>query len=274
MKWALADLAPLTFNAVRFLAAGLLVVVVTRMRGRRWTFERAHWPWLIALGLLGNTVYQVLFIYGADATTADNAALMLATMPVWVSLLGSLAGTEEVRPRGWMGIGLSFLGIACIILGSDRAAHFEFGGATLQGDLLMLVATLCWSAYTMLMRLAVRRYDSLAVTSFCTVVGAVPLVLLGLPDLFGAGGQAPPAAFLAAALSGTLAIGLAYFFWNYAISHLGSAHTSFYSNLTPIVALVTAWLWLGETLTVAQGMGAALAISGVVLARRHSRPVG
>jgi drug/metabolite transporter (DMT)-like permease len=103
----------------------------------------------------------------------------------------------------------------------------------------------------------------------------VPLVLLGLPDLLGAEGrQASPVAFGAAALSGCLAIGLAYFFWNYAISHLGSAHTSFYSNLTPIVALLTAWLWLGETLTLTQGLGAALAISGVVLARRHSRPLG
>lgn len=48
--------------------------------------------------------------------------------------------------------------------------------------------------------------------------------------------------------------------------------TSLYSNLTPAIALVTAWLALGETLTLQQAGGAALAVAGVVLARRHARP--
>lgn len=271
IKFALAELDPLSFNSVRFTAAALVMLTLARLSGRRWSFERRHLPWLIGLSLLGNSLYQLLFIFGAARTTADNAALMLGTVPAWVALGGSLTGQERIRPLGWCGIALSLLGISLIITGADREATFRFGGATLAGDLLVLVATLCWSAYTVLCRHAFQHYGAMTFTSFSTLVGSVPLVLLGLPELTQA--QASPGAWIAAVLSGSLAIGLSYFFWNYGISQMGSARTALYSNFTPVIALGAAWLWLGETLTSRQGVGAALAIFGVILARHATRPV-
>lgn len=274
VKLGLAEMPPLAFNSVRFLTGGAVLAIAAKASGQPWRFELRHLPFLIGLGLLGNTIYQLLFIYGIAATTADNAALILATVPVWVALGGSLAGTERVAGRGWLGVGLSFLGIALIILGSDRSAELRFGGPTLRGDALVLLGTLCWSLYTLLGRLAMRHYRPLTVTSFCTLVGAAPLVLLGLPDLVALRGACVSSTAWAAALfSGFTAIGLAYFFWNHGISRLGSARTSLYSNLTPLIALFTAWLVLGETLTRQQGWGALAAVAGVALARRHTRPV-
>ncbi len=274
VKLALSEIPPMAFNAVRFLAGGTVLAIAAHATGRRWRFERRHLPFRIGLGLFGHSLYQLLFILGADATTADNAALILATVPVWVALGGSLAGTEKVEGRGWLGVGLSLAGIVLIVLGSDRAAEFHFGGATLRGDVLIFVATLCWSTSTLLLRLAVRHYRPMTVASFCTSVGAVPLVLAGLPQLAALDhSQVSATAWAAGVFSGIFAIALGFLFWNYGISRLGSARTSQYSNLVPLIALATAWLVLGETLTPQQGGGAVLAIAGVVLARRHTRPV-
>lgn len=273
VKFALAEIPPLAFNSVRFTAVVIAVGVIARAAGYRWRIARRHLPGLIALGLLGNALYQLLFIYGAAVTTADNAALILSTVPVWVALVGSLAGLERVAAVGWLGVLLSFSGIVLIITGSDRGADFEFGGPTLAGDLLVLLATFCWSAYTLLVRLPMRHYRSMTVTGFCIVTGAVPLILAGLPEL----AALDPArislgAWAAAVFSGFFSIGAAYFAWTYAISKQGSARTSLYSNLVPVVGLLTAWLWLGETLTPRQGWGAALAVAGVVLARGYTAP--
>jgi drug/metabolite transporter (DMT)-like permease len=273
VKFGLSELPPLAFNAVRFLLSGATLALLTRAAGQNWRFQRRHLPFLIGLGLLGNTFYQLLFIYGVAATSADNAALILATVPAWVALGGSLAGLERVGRNGWLGVGLSFAGIVMIVLGADHGADFRFGGASLRGDGLMLLCTLCWSAFTLLGRLAMRHYRPLAVTSFCGVVGALPLVLLGLPDLVTLDrASVSAAAWAAAVCSGLFAIGLATLCWNLGVSRLGSARTSLYSNLTPPVALGVAWLTLGETLTVQQGWGALLAIAGVVLARRFTAP--
>ncbi|MEM7350621.1 MAG: DMT family transporter [Acidobacteriota bacterium] len=274
IKFALAEMPPLAFNTVRFLAASLVVGSVARAAGYRWRIQKRHWPMLIGLGLVGNSLYQMLFVYGAEVTTAANAALLLGTVPVWVALAGTLLGMERLRPGGWLGVGLSLLGIVLIIVGGDRGADFRFGGATLRGDILVFAATLCWSAYTLLVRLAMRHYRPMTVTSFCTVMGALPLVLVGLPELAALDhGQISVGAWTAAVFSGAVSIGLAYFVWNHGISRLGSARTALYSNLVPGFALVTAWLWLGETLTALQGWGALLAICGVVLARRNTRAV-
>ncbi len=274
IKFALAALPPLVFVGLRFIIASGVMVGLALATGHRLNFQRRHWLPLIGLGLVGNTTYQLFFVFGVDNTTADNASLILATVPAWVALIGTLAGMERIKLGGWLGILLSLAGIILIISGSDRQAEFHFGGATLRGDFLILLATLCWTLYTLLSRLVMRHYSSTAVTSFSTFMGTIPLVLISAPALIRLDWAAVPlSAWLALTASGIFGIALAYFFWNFGVSSLGSARTSLYSNLVPPVALVTAWLWLGETLTLQQWLGALLALAGVVLARRFTRPI-
>jgi drug/metabolite transporter (DMT)-like permease len=82
--------------------------------------------------------------------------------------------------------------------------------------------------------------------------------------------QIRTSAWIALFVSGIVAIGIAYFFWNYGVSKLGSTRTSIYSNLSLPAALLTAWLWLQETLTPLQWWGTVLAMAGVILARRFT----
>ncbi len=104
-------------------------------------------------------------------------------------------------------------------------------------------------------------------------MGTVPLVLVGIPTMADLDWTAVgTASWIAMVLSGIFAIGLAYFFWNYGVAQLGSARTSIYSNLSLPVALATGWIWLRETLTPMQLVGTLLALGGVILARRFTRP--
>jgi drug/metabolite transporter (DMT)-like permease len=273
VKFALAEIPPVVFMGLRFLVASAAMLALTLAAGYRIDFEPRHIPHLIGLGLVGNTAYQLLFVFAISLTTAENSALILATAPAWVALVGTALGMERVEKVGWLGIGLSLAGIALIIGGSDRLAEFPFGGSSLRGDLLMLAGTLCWALYTLLVRPMTRRYSSVSVTSVSTAIGTIPLVLVGIPAMADLDWSAvSTVAWTAMALSGVFAIGLAYFFWNYGVAQLGSARTSIYSNLSLPAALATAWMWLGETLTPMQAAGTLLALGGVVLARRFTRP--
>ena len=112
VKFALAEMPPLVFNGLRFLGASGIVVILAQLAGHSLKFQRRHLFYLIGLGLLGNTMYQLLFIFGIANTTADNSALILATVPVWVALFGTLLGMERVSGQGWLGVGLSLAGNA------------------------------------------------------------------------------------------------------------------------------------------------------------------
>lgn len=271
VKVALAVLPPLAFNAMRLLLASSIMLILAPTLGYSFRFQRRHWLPLIGLGLAGSTAYQLFFIFGAAHTSADNASLILATVPAWVALAGTLIGTERITGRGWLGVGLSLFGIALIVIGSNRHASLQFGGATLFGDFLILGATLSWSVYTLSSRPILRHYSPIAVTCFANAVGNLPVALLGLPTLAKLDWSAVPLnAWLGVIFSGVFSITLAYFFWNYGVARLGSARTSLYSNLVPPVTLLVAWFWLGETLTWTQALGGVLALVGVALARRFT----
>jgi len=274
IKVALTDLSPLLFASARFLLIVPVMVALAWLTGHSLRVERRYWLQIAGLGLLGNTVYQLLFIFGADRTSADNAALILATVPLFVAVMGSLAGFERVGGVGWLGVGLSLVGIFYLVTGSERGASLEFGGASVFGDLLVLLATLAWSAYTVWMRPVVKHCSPIAVTVLSTAVGSVPLLLMALPVVsVDELAQVTARGWLALAASGMFGICLPYFIWNYGIRELGSARTSLYSYLVPCIALVVAWVWLGETLTGQQFLGGGLAFAGVVLARNFVRSV-
>ena len=76
-----------------------------------------------------------------------------------------------------------------------------------------------------------------------------------------------PISWLALLYSGAVAIALAYFIWYYSIRQIGNTRTAVYSNLIPVVALIIAWLTLGETPTLVQVVGAAAILAGTLLVR-------
>ena len=210
--------------------------------------------------------YQILFIYGIDWTRAGNAALMLSAVPLIVSLLSVALGHEVLSRAGWAGVVLSVAGIGFIVWGSGRG--LSFGSDTVRGDLTMLTAACAWSAYTVLSSPFVRRYGALPVTAWTMWVGTAGLVIVAAPVLATQDWRAvSSAAWGGLVFSGVFAIALAYVLWYYGVRHLGSSRTAVYSNTVPLVALIVAWLSLGEVPSPVQGVGTALLLGGIGLAR-------
>ena len=274
LKVGLADVSPLLFAVGRFVLALAMLLPLAWLTGSSLRIEPRLWPRLIGVGLLGNSLYMLLFVHGAARTSADNAALILATVPVWVVIITSATGTERVTPRGWCGVGLSLAGVVGIVVGSDAGTDLEFGGPGLVGDLLVLLATWAWSGYSVLVRPLVERCSPVSITVLATAVGTVPLVLLALPLVpLAQILSVPSRGWTTLTISALIGIVLPYLFWNQGIRRLGSARTSLYSYLVPPIALVVAGIWLGETLAPAQLLGAALVLVGVVMARQSVRPI-
>ena len=103
IKASLNGLPPLAFKALRFPLAALTVLLILKLRGGVPWPEKVDWPRLIALGLVGNVVYQGFFIFGLNATHAGNASILLATTPVWTMALSTLRGHEKPGLPVWSG---------------------------------------------------------------------------------------------------------------------------------------------------------------------------
>lgn len=257
--------SPLAFNAARFALATLTVLVLVKLSGQSLQLPRRERTRAFIAGLLANTVYQLFFILGLAHTTAGNAALIQATMPMQVAVLSHVLGRERLSPRAWMGVALATAGLGMLIV-LRQGVSLDL--RHLGGDGLMLAAAFTWACYTLYADPLLARVPAMKVTALGFLAGAPPLVLAAAPELAGQQWtELPLAAWGALAFSGVLAIGLGYLGWNFALRQLGSTRTAVYSNATPVVAAVTAWLTLGEQWSPGQLLGAAMVLTGVVITR-------
>lgn len=264
VKFGMQFMEPLAFNGVRVLLAAVVLLTIVRVRGlplppRRQTLM------LLGLGVLGNGVYQVFFVEGISRTRAGNASLVMAAGPAIIAGFGRLHGVEKVHARGYAGIALSVLGIAIVMSGTAAASH---GTASLLGDLLILGGATAWAAYSVMLKPLTHEVDGLQVSALTIVGGAVPLLAVASPAIARTAWTALPIdAWFAVAYSGVLALVVAYLIWYRGIKLIGPTRTSMYGNLQPVIAVLVAWAVLNEVPTLAQGVGAAAVMAGLLLTR-------
>ena len=265
IKAALREFQPMAFNGLRFALATLTIGLLLRHRGTSLRIPREGLWRLVLLGVLGNAIYQLLFIEGIARTTAANASLIMASSPMLVALLATALGRERLQVRGWFGVVLAVAGLTLVLSAQNRVG---FTRVSLAGDLLILAGAATWALYTVLATGVMARTPSLSATLVTFLSGTPVLLLMAVPSFIsqdwrsvGAGG------WLAVAFSGIVAIGLAYLAWNAGLGAVGSTRTVVYSNLTPVVAAGLAWVTLGERWNLAQVLGAAAVLIGIVLTR-------
>ncbi len=268
MKDALDELTPLAFNALRFILASVTVAMLLRAQGRRMLPPRPRdWKKIVPLALAGHVAFQLCFIYGLDRTRAGNAALLLATCPLWVVVLSGLLGRERFSWAVACGAVCTFAGTILLVVGGADAV-----GSSAEGDLIMVGAAVLWALYTIFGRRMVKRHGSLEVTAWTLWAGTPIVVVAGLPGMAQAGlGSLSLSTWIALLHSGLLAIAVAYSIWYRAVGAIGQSRTAVYQNLVPVFALAAAWAWLGETPGLVQLAGASVILAGLVVARRGGR---
>jgi len=265
VKIALAQIPPLAFVALRFGIASVSLALLLRLREGPMRLPPGSLWKLVWLGVIGNTVYQVLFILGLSMTTAANSALILATTPVMVAMMGGLLGLERVTRHVALGIALALCGITLVM----ASRGLTLSRQTLRGDLLVLAGVVCWTVYILGIRALGSGFSTLRITTLTMLTGTPGLLLVGSHQILSLGwGQIGFGAWLGLAYSSLLALVLSYVLYNSSIRLVGGSKTAIYSCVTPVVAVLVAWPMLGERPVPLQGVGTLLIIGGVLLTRR------
>jgi drug/metabolite transporter (DMT)-like permease len=277
VKHAFAQMDPQAFNAVRMLiASAAFLAIIASARRLRGTggrlvsvvvtpapITRRDWVALVLLGLVGHAGYQYFFIGGLARTSVANSSLMLAATPVVIALISAAMGHERIGRLHWLGAALSVFGIY-LVVGHGASG----GGASVTGDAMMFGGVICWAIYTLGSRHLMLRHSPVGVTGVSMAIGTliyVPLVAGNLRAIDW--GAVTGSTWCALIYSALFALCVSYTIWYVAVREIGSARTAVYSNLVPIVAMVTAVVMLGERLTVPRVLGAAAVLLGVALTR-------
>jgi drug/metabolite transporter (DMT)-like permease len=261
-KRAFTDLPPLGFTAVRFLVGSTVLWLLLRRLEPEGETPRELWGRLIALGLIGNTLYQLCFVLGLSRTSATNTSLILSAMPTVLTVSAGVIGLERITRRQRWALAIATVGVLVVIAAKGIATH----GGDLLGDALILAGVGCWTAYSLGIRQLRGQLSALRLTALTMLTGAPGLILAGIPSLLRVRwGEVHATAWVGLAYSTFLSLVASYILWSRAVQRLGPSRAALFTCITPLVATLAAMALLGERPTLAHLAGGGLIVGGVVL---------
>ncbi len=259
-KIALASgFSPFTLALVRFAMSTAMLLPLTLVREGMPQYTKREWLLMLLAGLSGISLYFLFEYRGLEYTTAGNASLILAAIPVLTMIASALIHKSRFGLRIWLGVAASLAGVYLVVrYGADEGAK-----NALLGNLLMLCACLCWVCYIELTGLLGARHSSLSLTCYQGLLASLTLIPLSVGEkvdfyAVSAGG------WWAAVFLGVLCSAVCYILYAHAVRHLLPMRTALFINLNPMSAVLGGVLMLGETVGAVQLAGGGLILLSIV----------
>ncbi len=270
---------PLVVASMRLLPAGVVLLAAVIALGRRWTIASCDFWWFLIFTFIDASLFQFCLARGLAETGAGLGSVIIDSQPLMVALLARSLFGDAINPIGWVGLMIGLLGIICLGAPPELLSNWWLMGDThsitslvRQGEAWMFGAAIAMAFGTVLIRFTCRESDPIAVTGWHMVLGSFPLILWHF--LYDTSPSWPNWSTFewglmtyASLLGSALAYGL--FFWFANREEL----TTFSSLafLTPVFALASGGIWLGERLSLLQWVGVFFVLVSVLLVSQRRR---
>lgn len=269
-KVALADISPVAIVWLRFAMGVVILGAAVAVRKEFALPKQSEWGYFALLGFLGITFHQWLQSNGLQTSEASTTAWIVATTPVFMALLGWLVLKEKLSAVKVFGIALAFAGVLLVVSDGDLAS-ISVGKFGAPGDVLILISSVNWAVFSALSRRGLKTYSASLMIFLVMSFGWLFTTVL----FIGGGDYAelPALTFngwLGVIFLGVFCSGLAYIAWYDALQVLSTAGTGVFLYIEPLIAMVVAFMVLGEAITVAALIGGAVILLGVWLVNKPS----
>lgn len=253
---------PLTLSTLRWaLSLVIFLPFAGREVFRNLAVIRRHWLLFVALGATGVAGFQTIVYAALTMTMATNALLVLAFLPVTILIGSTLLGDTRPGRLQWAGSVVSMLGVGVLITRADmemiRTLSFN------PGDLLILVAVVLWSAYSLLLRRSPRELSQQGVLAASMIAGFAMLVPIWVVMAPAARLESSPEVWAMIAYLVIFPSVLAFVLWSYGVARVGPERAGQFIHLMPVFGLVLAVALLGERVELVQLLGAAVVFAGI-----------
>ncbi|MFC5406207.1 DMT family transporter [Cohnella soli] len=265
--YLLTEFSPILLAFLRLTVTLLLLIGVSLWGGGIAKPNRQEWVLLVLIGVTSSLLYQIFYFVGLEHTSAGNAALIIALSPVATSFLARAFLKERMTGFKLIGALVALTGVAIIVLNGGKVTGMS------TGDFFILLAMLMLASSVLFIRKATMTMNSRDVTLYATIIG----VLLMIPAVGAEQLQShlhysdhsyPWVLLIVMAL---FAQGMAGLWWNHGISKVGASTSAMYMNIPPFVAIVVAYIVLGDPIRLAQLAGGALIVAGVMVSNLKKR---
>jgi len=262
IRIAIETLPTLFVSGLRFILAGVILLIVAKIsrakmpQGRRERLEQGFAG--VVMAGCGNS----LVVYAEHALTSGLAALLAATIPIWMAVMESLRGVAPMTRRRMLGLALGFGGVGLLVAPAIGRPDVSMGFFLAVGA--MQLSAICWNGGTLYSRSRPTHADPLGRSVAQMLPAGIVLTLLAF-----ATGHRPSVAMFSfrstAALIYLAVFGsvIAYWAYNYALTRLSAGKVSSYAYVNPAVAVFFGALLLSEPVTLRMIVAMLVILAGV-----------
>jgi drug/metabolite transporter (DMT)-like permease len=247
IKVGVMELPPFLFAGLRFLVAGVILLVIARAFGDPFPKGKSDWRTLAIVGLMLLAGGNAFVVWSEQYISSGVASIFVVTVAMWTALFDALVpgGSSELNWRVVAGLLLGFLG-TLLLVGATPA---EILAADKRGPIALTIASASWSLGTVYAKRHPTRASPYMGAAVQMMVGgtAVALVgtLLGEWSSWTFSGRGL-GAFAYLVVFGSV---LGYSAYAYALRHASATIVGTYAYVNPVIAVLLGWLLLDEVVT-------------------------
>ncbi len=261
-KYLIAEMSPLQITFSRWLIAVILLIPIAHWVERpNWKNVWSEWKTLLILAVLGVISYNFLLYEALQYTTSLNAALVNSINPAVIVLFSVLFLKEKISFKNGIGLMVSLLGVLLVL--TKGKLHMIIHTNYNQGDLLMLIAILVWTIYSIIGR-KTKSIPPIAATSITVIFALLimlPMVIVSAPDF---NYHLSKQAIASIVYMGIFPSVGSFIFWNISLRQIDASKAGVYLNLITVFTAIFSLL-LGNTISFIQVVGGLLVFTGVYL---------
>lgn len=268
LKIAFRHYDPMVVIFGRMLVASLCFAVVIRRFKGSFSFRKGDIGIILAMTLCEPCVYFILEAKAVENTTASQAGMITAMMPLMVAIAAHMVLKERITGKTLFGFIIAIVGAGWLSVSGQRS---EYAPNPALGNFLEFLAMICAAAYTIILKRLTHRYSPFFLTGIQAFVGSIFYFgILFLPS------TALPTSFEPVSILSIIYLGSfitlgAYGCFSFGVSRIPASQASAFINLIPVFTVFFGWLILGEQFTSSQYMAALLVFAGVLISQKREK---
>ncbi|MBO8171689.1 MAG: EamA family transporter [Bacillaceae bacterium] len=270
-KISTQTLDPFTVAFLRFFGASLVLFpLMWKMEPDRPKRTMKDWLLLASLGFTGIFLYNACFFLATQQAPIIKSSLFIASNPAVIVILSGLFLKEKITGKHIVGMISAIAGVLFIVTQGDLSVILRMAFEPI--DLVLLTAVFSWALYTVLGKVALKKFNSIAATTYATGFGTLMLFPFAamnttVEQLKNSGWEVWVSVLYVAFIVSVIS----FIWWYRGVQQIGAARASVFINIMPISASVMAFFFLGEALHYYHLVGAILVFGGVYISTQYRK---
>ncbi len=266
-KFANESLEPIAIVFIRLAISIPFLFGFALLTGRMMKIRKEDFLWFILLAFAEPFIYFLGEAFGLSMVSSTMAAVIIATIPLFVPIAAYLLLKERLSLTNIIGLIVSFAGVITVVMASEGKFNGNF-----KGILLMFLAVLAAVGYTIIVKKLVHSYNGIIITAWQSTIGA--LMFLPLFLIFEIDGlelrSISQESFWAVLYLGIFGSGICFILFTTGIRELGASKANVFANLVPVVTAIVSFFLLKEAMPAMKIAGILIVLTGLLLSQLTS----